>query len=87
MIIHYGIYSIYNYHFVADIRSAIRNDLQRPVTVAAERSLRVGFSSTLLLQDTFRTVQLSAKFVAITARTSLVERPEHGRTPLSAAEQ
>ena len=61
--------------------------VSRLVTVAAGRSLRVRFSSTFLLQDTFRTAQLSAKFVAITARTSFVERSEHGRIPLSAQEQ
>ena len=61
--------------------------VSRLVTVAAGRSLRVGFSSTFLPQDTFRTAQLSAKFVAVAARTTLVERPEHGRIPLSAPEQ
>ena len=64
-----------------------RLDVSRLVTVAAGRSLWVGFSSTFLLQDTFRTAPLSAKFVAITARTWLVERSVHGRIPQSASEQ
>ena len=66
-----------------DWRRGTRQVVSSLVTVAAGRSLRVGFSSTFLPQDTFRTAQLSAKFIAITARTTLVERPEHGRISLS----
>ena len=70
-----------------DWRRGTRQVVSRMVTAAAGRSLRVGLSSTFLPQDTVRTAQLSAKFVAIASRTSVVERPEHGRIPESAPEQ
>ena len=68
-------------------RRGTRQVVSRLVTVAAGRSLPVGVSSTFLPQDTFRTAQLSAKFVAITVRTTLVERLELGPIPLSAPKQ